>query len=86
MSGPRRVSEVDQHFIQRLAVVRRAKGLTQDDVAQQARMDRSALARLECGGRSVTLGEAVALAAAVGEPLSVLLDAHPIAVLVGGES
>ena len=70
----------DQVFVpRRLAVLRRRAGLSQEDVARRLsaalgrKVDRTAVGRIENGGRGVGFDEAIALAAAIGVPLTELV-------------
>lgn len=63
----------------RLAVLRRRAGLSQEEVARRLsaalgrKVDRTAVGRIENGGRGIGFDEAIALAAAVGVPVTELV-------------
>lgn len=63
----------------RLTVLRHRAGLSQEDVARRVtaalrrRVDRTAIGRIENGGRGVGFDEAIALAAAIGVPVTELV-------------
>jgi transcriptional regulator with XRE-family HTH domain len=59
---------IEATFARRLREVREAAGMTQQDLADLMRstgnkIHRSTIGKIECGGRTVTIGEAVQLAA-----------------------
>jgi transcriptional regulator with XRE-family HTH domain len=60
----------------RLRKARKAKGLSQEDVADAANMDRSYVSGLERGEFNVSLLALAKLARAVGVRLSVLLESE----------
>jgi transcriptional regulator with XRE-family HTH domain len=62
----------DQIFARRLRVIRQAAGMTQQQLAELTGMHRSAIAKIEAGGRVVSVGEAVQLAAALGTTVAEL--------------
>jgi transcriptional regulator with XRE-family HTH domain len=75
-SPPQSPAEVsDGIFARRLHALRTAAGLTQQQVASAAgnAMHRSAIAKIEAGDRSVSVGEAVQLARALGVDLAELV-------------
>ncbi len=58
--------QLDEIFARRLRALRLAAGLTQQQLAGQAGMHRSAIAKSEAGDRVVPVGEAFRLAGALG--------------------
>ncbi len=70
-----------------LVEAREHSGLTMDDLAARAGVDRTYVGRLEAGRRQPTLAVAIALAAALGRPLSEFLtDAEAKAEREAGTS
>ncbi len=55
---------------ERLARAREAAGMTQDSLGRAVNLDRSAVSRLEAGERRLSVPELVAIATALGRPLS----------------
>lgn len=76
-------SQTDMIFARRLRIVREASGLTKQQVADAmtaagfAQVHRSTVGKIESGDRPVTIGEAVALAAALGASLAALATGPP---------
>ena len=62
-------------FGERVKEIRLARGLTQQDLADQARLNRSYIGEIEIGRRNVTLLTMSRLATALNVPLHTLLIA-----------
>ena len=60
----------------RIAELRRARGLTQEDLAGLTEMDRSYLSEIERGSREGTLSTIKAIAKALAVPLMVLTEGY----------
>jgi len=72
----------DRIFAGRLLALRKTAGLTQEQLAQRMTMagnamHRSAIAKIESGDRSVSVGEAVQLAEVLGADLAELTTERP---------
>lgn len=76
------MTEIDERFAERLRRVRRFRGLSLEDVGQATGMALNTVSKIERGNRRVTIGEAVAFAAALGVPLADLISDGPLAVTV----
>lgn len=63
-----------QRFGVRVRELRRAKGLTQEDLADASGLDRSYVGSLERGERNVSLVNILKIAKGLGVPASALLD------------
>ena len=85
-NGRGRTVEVDeaaieraaQQFADNLRSARRSKGLTQTAISKAAKVNQGHYSEVERGVCKPSLGVMLRLAAAIGEPLSHLLD-HPAA-------
>ena len=79
MSRPRKITDDDRRFLKRLGSqlreARRARGLTIEQLAWQAEVDRGYLSRIESGSRAPSLMLLRHLAAHVGISLSELIAA-----------
>ena len=58
----------------RIGELRRGVGVTQDELAERAGMATRDLARIEAGGRNVTVGTLVRIACALGVDMARLFD------------
>ena len=66
------VQEVYDHIGRRIAELRRARGLTQEQLAERVSRNVSYLARVEAGAKHATIDTLNAIAEALGEPLGAL--------------
>lgn len=64
------MDEVEERFATRLRAVRRALNWSAQEVANRSGISRAAISKMENEGRGISLGDAVALSAAVGVPLA----------------
>ena len=64
---------INQKFGQRIKALRKAKGLSQEQLANLAEIDRTYLLAVERGERNISLIVAEKIAIALGEQLSQLL-------------
>jgi transcriptional regulator with XRE-family HTH domain/Zn-dependent peptidase ImmA (M78 family) len=84
------VTAIDSEVIgQRVAEARRGAGLTQADLAREAGLDRSAVAKLEIGVRRVTALELARISEATGRPFEWFLTEPPASIVsyrVGGDA
>lgn len=69
-------------FAANVARVRGARGMTQDDLAGLVGMGRSAIVAVERGGRRIRLGEACAIADALGVALSDMVSDQPLIIQI----
>lgn len=69
-----------ERFRHRMKQVRIARGLTQAAVADAAHIHRPTLSKMEGGAQGFTLDNALAIANALGYPLSVFLDDGPLTI------
>jgi transcriptional regulator with XRE-family HTH domain len=79
----------NRRFGERVRLVRRARDLTGRQLAARAGLPEHAVYRIEAGARGTsprvaTVGEAAALATALGVDLSQLVADEPVRVLLGG--
>lgn len=65
---------INQKFGQRIKETRKAKGLSQEKLANLAEIDRTYLPEVERGERNISLVVAEKIANALGEKLSKLVD------------
>jgi Zn-dependent peptidase ImmA (M78 family)/DNA-binding XRE family transcriptional regulator len=65
----------------RIAATRQARGLSQEDLAEQVGLDRTAITKIEIGRRRVNSLELVRLADALDRPLQSFVSAPPAAVV-----
>ena len=65
---------INQKFGQRIRETRKAKGLSQEKLANLAEIDRTYLPEVERGERNISLVVAEKIANALGEKLSKLVD------------
>lgn len=83
-NGRGRTVEVDEAAIERAALqfavnfrsARKRKGLTQTEISNAAKVNQGHVSEVERGVCNPSLGVMLRLAAAIGEPLSYLLDHH----------
>lgn len=75
------MASADEELGQRLALARQNVGLTQDQLAAAAGLERSVVAKIETGRRRVTAVELSRLADAVGQRLEWFLSDAPPAVI-----
>lgn len=61
-------------FGRRLRVIRKGAGLSQEELARRADLDRSYVGQVERGERNITLLNICKLAGALGVPVGRLLD------------
>lgn len=71
--SPRRADDVAKRFGANLKVVRVQRGLTQADLAHLARLDQTAISRIELGAREPRLSTVISLAKALDVPGSELI-------------
>jgi transcriptional regulator with XRE-family HTH domain len=71
--SPRRADEVAKRFGANLKLVRTQRGLTQADLAHLARLDQTAVSRIELGTREPRLSTVISLANALEVPGSELI-------------
>lgn len=64
---------INQRFGQRIKELRKAKGLSQEKLANLAEVDRTYLPEVERGERNISLVVAEKIANALGEKLSTML-------------
>lgn len=64
---------INQRFGQRIKEIRKAKGLSQEKLANLAEVDRTYLPEVERGERNISLVVAEKIANALGEKLSTML-------------
>ncbi len=71
----------DKEFISRFGIrvraARHAQNLTMEDVADRAGIDYRQVSRVEAGSINATISTAIAIARALGVPLSQLFDDQP---------
>lgn len=72
------VNEHERRAVARIASLRRYCDLTQQQLADAIGMTRVALQAVEGGNRHLRIGEAVALCAALGVDLSVVVSEQPL--------
>lgn len=65
-----KISEADEMFVTMLRRVRRARGMTQQNLADETGIPRGVIGKIESSTRGLLLGEAVAIAEALGVPLA----------------
>lgn len=65
---------INQRFGQRIKEIRKAKGLSQEKLANLAEVDRTYLPEVERGERNISLVVAEKIANALGEKLSKMID------------
>lgn len=65
---------INQRFGQRIKELRKAKGLSQEKLANLAEVDRTYLPEVERGERNISLIIAEKIANALGEKLSKMVD------------
>ena len=65
---------INQRFGQRIKEIRKAKGLSQEKLANLAEVDRTYLPEVERGERNISLVVAEKIANALGEKLSMMID------------
>jgi len=81
-----KIAHVDKLMLgERLARAREAAGMTQDGLGQVVNLDRTAISRLEAGDRKLSVPELVAIAAALGRPLSYFVS-PPVPAVVSRRS
>lgn len=79
-----RVSDVNCRFADRARVVRQARGITQQHLANRVGLPARVVQQIEAGrvhtkrARKATVGEAALLAQALGVPLEWMLRADPL--------
>ncbi len=74
-------SELEQRFARRMALVRKAKGLTQTDLARSVgALDRAAISKIESGIRGIGLDEATSIASALGYSVTALAGETPLVI------
>jgi transcriptional regulator with XRE-family HTH domain len=64
-------------FVARIKAIREAHGTTQADLAAKVGLDPSTMTRIERGQRGIALGEACAIASALGSSLEAMLGTCP---------
>jgi transcriptional regulator with XRE-family HTH domain len=64
------MNEVEQRFAERAKDLRAARHWSAQELANRSGVSRVAISKIENGGRGVPLGDAVALAGALGVPLT----------------
>lgn len=74
--------EIDYRFVCRMRTARIFRDMTQQQVADAAGLHRHVIVSLEGSRRHVRLGEAAAIAAALGWPLQAFLDDEPLHLAV----
>lgn len=65
---------INQRFGHRIKEIRKAKGLSQEKLANLAEVDRTYLPEVERGERNISLIVAEKIANALGEKLSMMID------------
>ena len=65
---------INQRFGQRIKEIRKAKGLSQEKLANLAEVDRTYMPEVERGERNISLIVAEKIANALGEKLSKMID------------
>ena len=65
---------INERFGQRIKEIRKAKGLSQEKLANLAEVDRTYLPEVERGERNISLVVAEKIANALGEKLSMMID------------
>ncbi len=81
----RRVSQhgtPEGYFRYHMGAVRRTRRMSQEDLAGQVGIGRSALSEVENGRRCISLDEAVAIAAVLDVPLLDMLSPNPLFIRV----
>jgi transcriptional regulator with XRE-family HTH domain len=71
-------TENEDRFAVRLRKLRKARGLSAQRLGQLTGMTRAAISKIECRVRSVTLDEAIALAAGLEVPLRDMYAPGPV--------
>ncbi|MEU3452278.1 helix-turn-helix transcriptional regulator [Micromonospora sp. NPDC006766] len=74
------LSPHEERFAANVAQVRRARGMSQEDLANQIGMGRTAVVAIEAGGRRIRLGEACQIADVLGVSLAELIGDQPITI------
>jgi transcriptional regulator with XRE-family HTH domain len=72
------VHALERRAVARIASVRRAKQMTQQQLAEITGIRRAALSEIEHGQRYLRLGEALALCAALGVELGAVVADEPL--------
>ena len=81
-----KIAHVDKLVLgERLARARDAAGMTQEGLGRAVHLDRTAISRLEAGDRKLSVPELVAIAAALGRPLSYFVS-PPVPAVVSRRS
>lgn len=75
-------SEQTTRLVERLRRIRTARGITQQHLADQIGMHRSALTEAETGKRKLTLEEALALCLALDVDPGRLVDPSPMEIAI----
>lgn len=76
------VSEHELRFGQNVQRVRAARGMSQQDLADQVGLGRTTVVRLERGDMRVRLGEACRIADVLNVPLGDLVADHPLTIQI----
>ncbi len=74
--------EHEKRFAERLPRIRKARGLTQAQLADASGLTRQALALIEAGQKRVRLSDAVDIAESIDVSLADLLSAEPLSLNV----
>lgn len=80
MPGMRRTFGHEKLFARRMVRLRQTRGLTQQQLAGRAKMNRTAVAEIEGLSRHIRLNDAVALTAALGVTLEQMLSDEPLQI------
>jgi len=74
------LSAREVRFAANVAIVRQARGLSQEELGRLVGMGRSAIQAVEAGGRRIRLGEAYDLADALQVDMAELVGDQPITI------
>ncbi len=76
------VHALERRAVARIASVRRAKQMTQQQLAEAVGIRRTGITEIESGRRYLRLGEAIAICAALGVDLGDVVADEPMALRV----
>lgn len=72
----------ETRFARNVGSVRRARDMTQEELATAVGLGRYAIVAVEAGGRRIRLSEAYAIAAALGVTLDAMVSNDPVTITI----